>query len=288
MDVITKAAAMNDWSLEQSRRGRTIALVPTMGFFHEGHLSLMRMAADHADEVVVSLFVNPMQFGVNEDLDRYPRNFHRDSDLAEKERVSLLFTPEPEEMYPRDFQTAVSVDTLSRHLCGASRPGHFTGVATVVCKLFHMVGPDCAVFGQKDFQQLAIIRQMVRDLNMNVRILAHPIVREKDGLAMSSRNSYLDEEQRKSALGLSKAIELARLLYRDGLRDIDSLKKEVNREILSFAGTRIEYVEFVDQTTLESVQRADDNTLLALAVTIDNRVRLIDNGLLALPLQQGS
>ena len=280
MNILTSPGAMRAWAREQIVLGKKIALVPTMGFFHEGHLSLMRMAARHADVVVASLFVNPMQFGLNEDLDRYPRNFAQDSDLAAGEGVTVLFAPEADGMYPAGFQTTVSVEHLSRLLCGADRPGHFNGVTTVVSKLFHIVQPDVAVFGQKDFQQLSIIRRMVQDLDMGVEILAHPIVREPDGLAMSSRNAYLDENQRKSALSLSKGIALARSLFTEGERETAVLGKKVKEHILSYDGTGIDYISFVDCSSLEPVDRADQQTLLALAVTIDGRVRLIDNGLL--------
>ncbi|HEB68222.1 MAG TPA: pantoate--beta-alanine ligase [Desulfobulbus sp.] len=280
MEILTSPGAMRAWSREQRVLGKKIALVPTMGFFHQGHLSLMRMAARHGDAVVVSLFVNPIQFGPNEDLDRYPRSFTKDCELAGQEGVAVVFAPEAADMYPAGFQTTVSVEQLSRSLCGADRPGHFNGVTTVVSKLFHLVQPDMAVFGQKDFQQLSIIRRMVRDLDMGIEILAHPIVREPDGLAMSSRNVYLNEQQRRSALSLSGGIALARSLYTDGLLDTAVLKEKVREHILSYPGTAVDYISFVDRSSLEPVDRADQETLLALAVSIDGRVRLIDNGLL--------
>ncbi len=282
MIVFNSSSEMTDWAKRQARLGRKIALVPTMGFFHRGHLDLMQTAGRHADEVVVSLFVNPIQFGVNEDLDSYPRDFQRDADLAQQEGVSVLFAPDVDDMYPEGFQTTVSVSSLSRHLCGADRPGHFNGVTTVVSKLFNIVRPDYAVFGQKDFQQLAVIQRMVKDLNMGVEIVAHPIVREKDGLAMSSRNTYLKPEQRKTALSLSRAIAMAQSLFNDGEGQTTVLKREVIKEILSFPGTSIDYVEFVNQNTLEPMSIADNRTLLVMAVTIDNHIRLIDNGQLAL------
>ncbi len=280
MEILTSPGAMRAWSREQRVLGKKIALVPTMGFFHQGHLSLMRMAARHGDAVVVSLFVNPIQFGPNEDLARYPRSFTKDCELAGQEGVDVVFAPEAADMYPAGFQTTVSVEQLSRSLCGADRPGHFNGVTTVVSKLFHLVQPDMAVFGRKDFQQLSIIRRMVRDLDMGIEILAHPIVREPDGLAMSSRNVYLNEQQRRSALSLSGGITLARSLYTDGLLDTAVLKEKVREHILSYPGTAVDYISFVDRSSLEPVDRADQETLLALAVSIDGRVRLIDNGLL--------
>ena len=287
MDILTSPGKMRAWAREQVVLGNKTALVPTMGFFHEGHLSLMRMAARHADAVVVSLFVNPMQFGPNEDLDRYPRNFTKDCELAEEEGVAVLFAPEAEAMYPAGFQTTVSVEHLSRSLCGADRPGHFNGVTTVVSKLFHVVQPDFAVFGQKDFQQLAIIRRMVQDLDMGVEVLAHPIVREQDGLAMSSRNAYLNADQRKSALSLSKGIALARSLVKEGERQTAVLGEQVKEHILSYSGTGIDYISFVERDSLEPVDRAEQDTLLALAVTINDQVRLIDNGLLGGVLTAG-
>ncbi len=280
MDILTSPGAMRAWAREQIVLGEKIALVPTMGFFHEGHLRLMRMATRHADAVVVSLFVNPIQFGPGEDLDRYPRDFAKDCELAAGEGVAVLFAPEAADMYPAGFQTTVSVEHLSRSLCGADRPGHFNGVTTVVSKLFHIVQPAYAVFGQKDFQQLAIIRRMVQDLDMGVEILAHPIVREPDGLAMSSRNAYLDADQRQSALSLSTGIALARSLFTEGERETAVLRKKVREHILSYSGTAVDYVSFIDCSSLEPVDRVGQEILLALAVTIDGRVRLIDNGLL--------
>jgi len=254
-----------------------------MGFFHQGHLALMRMAAQRADLVVVSLFVNPIQFGPSEDLESYPRDLERDSELASREGVSVLFTPQAGDMYPDGFQTAVSLGRLPRFLCGAERPGHFDGVATVVAKLFHIVEPDLAVFGQKDFQQLAILKRMVADLNMGVQILAHPIVREDDGLAMSSRNVYLEGTQRQSALSLSRGLAMARELYRQGETDAAVVQARVEAFILSHPGTAIGYVRCVNPGSLEAVDLIDAETLMALAVTIDGRVRLIDNGVLSVP-----
>ena len=281
MRIITSPAEMQAWAGKQHARGHSVALVPTMGFFHEGHLALMRMAAGKADKVVVSLFVNPIQFGQDEDLDQYPVDLQKDEELARSQGVSVLFMPTREDMYPPGFQTLVSVPRLSRHLCGADRPGHFNGVTTVVCKLLHIVRPDFAVFGEKDFQQLAVIRRMVADLNMDTAILAHPIVREPDGLAMSSRNSYLDDDERKQALCLSSSIAHARRLYATGVRDTMRLEAEIRNIIDKVPGAHVGYIGFVDRTTLEPVNQADENTQLALAVTIGGRVRLIDNGRLA-------
>ena len=278
MDIIQSPAEMQQWAGAQALASQSIALVPTMGFFHEGHLSLMRMAAKLCDLVVVSLFVNPTQFGPNEDLDRYPRDFERDMELVRRERVAVVFAPTPALMYPPGFQTEVRVRDLATHLCGRSRPVHFAGVATVVTKLFNIVQPDVAVFGEKDFQQLAIIRRMVADLNIPVRIVGHPIVREADGLAMSSRNANLDPANRAAALSLSTGLQLAREKARAGVRETAELARLVTAHIHAHAGTRIDYAGFIDSETLEEVDRVDERTVLALAVHIDDRVRLIDNG----------
>ncbi|MCL2458505.1 MAG: pantoate--beta-alanine ligase [Desulfobulbus sp.] len=281
MDIFQQPEEMQAWSKARFREGRTIALVPTMGFFHEGHLSLMRRAAELCDTVVVSLFVNPTQFGPNEDLDRYPRDFERDMDLVRKESVAAVFSPTPELMYGAGFQTEVRVARLSTYLCGASRPVHFAGVATVVTKLFNIVRPEAAVFGEKDFQQLAVIRRLVADLNIPVEIVGHPIVREADGLAMSSRNANLDPANRAAALSLSAALQLTRAEAARGVLATAELGRMVARHIHSFAGTAIDYASFVDGESLEEVETVDARTILALAVHVDGKagkVRLIDNG----------
>ncbi len=270
---------MTAWAKEQAKAGRSIALVPTMGYFHEGHLSLMRTAARHADVVAVSLFVNPTQFGPQEDLAAYPRNFERDQAMAEGAGVQVLFAPEAADMYPAGFCTTVTVGKeLTDQLCGASRPGHFAGVATVVCKLFQIVRPDAAVFGEKDFQQLAVIRRMTADLNLGVEIVAHPTVREEDGLAMSSRNTYLAPSQREAALSLSRAIALARKMAAEGERSAERLTAELRDFIHSFPATAVDYISFVDQDSLRPAEEIDAQTVLALAVKIGGKVRLIDNG----------
>ncbi len=281
MRIINSPADMAAWAGEQRSQGQTLALVPTMGFFHQGHLALMEKAAKKARQVIVSLFVNPIQFGVDEDLDHYPTDLARDIELARKQGVAVLFTPQTTDMYPAGFQTTVSVGRLSRHHCGADRPGHFNGVTTVVCKLFNLVRPDFAVFGEKDFQQLAVIRRMVMDLNMDVEIVSHPIVREVDGLAMSSRNAYLGPEERKSGLCLSRGIQLAREKFAAGMRETALLEQEVRKCIESITQAEIQYISFVHYSTLDPVDMADENTRILLAVTIGGRVRLIDNGSLA-------
>ena len=278
MEIIQKPEEMQAWARAKARSGATICLVPTMGFLHEGHLSLMRRAAGLCDLVAASLFVNPTQFGPNEDLDRYPRDFERDMALLRQEKVAAVFAPTPDLMYPQGFQTEVRVKDLATHLCGKSRPVHFSGVTTVVSKLFNIVQPDAAVFGEKDFQQLAIIRRLVADMNIPVRIVGQPIVREADGLAMSSRNANLDPANRAAALSLSTGLQLARTKAREGVRSTAALHALVEAHIHSFAGTAIDYASFVDCETLEPVAEADERTVLALAVHIDGKVRLIDNG----------
>ncbi|MCI5192934.1 MAG: pantoate--beta-alanine ligase [Candidatus Electrothrix sp. AU1_5] len=279
MKILRTPQEMTAWSTEQAVLNKTIGFVPTMGFFHDGHLALMQRARELADLVVVSLFVNPTQFGPQEDLAAYPRHFDHDQELAASAGVDVLFAPTSEEMYPPGATTTVTVKgDLSNRLCGASRPGHFAGVATVVTKLFNIVRPDLAVFGKKDFQQLAIIRRMTLDLHFGVEIIGHPTVREKDGLAMSSRNAYLEDEDREAALSLSRSLELARTMVANGERDAPSLTVAVKQFILSFSGTAVDYISFVDQFTLAPVAEVNKDTVLALAVKINDRVRLIDNG----------
>ncbi|MBM9536334.1 pantoate--beta-alanine ligase [Desulfobulbus alkaliphilus] len=278
MNIFKEPGEMHAWARKQTLAGKTIALVPTMGFFHEGHIALMRLAASRYDLVVVSLFVNPTQFGPNEDLDRYPRDFERDMVLLKGEKVAAVFAPTPEEMYPPGFQTEVQVRTVTTHLCGRSRPHHFAGVTTVVTKLFNIVQPDGAVFGEKDFQQLAVIRRLVSDLNIPVKIIGHPIVREADGLAMSSRNTNLDPANRAAALSLSGALRMAREMAGRGQTSVAELQEALENYILSFSATAIDYVSFVDCDSLEPVTRVDERTVLALAVHVDGKVRLIDNG----------
>lgn len=277
MRIINTPGEMETWAKDQALSAKTIGLVPTMGFFHEGHLQLMRNALRMADSVVVSLFVNPMQFGPQEDFEAYPRDFERDCRLAENEGVAAIFAPEGTAMYPEDFQTTVSMGKLAGRLCGASRPGHFDGVATVLTKLFNLTRADLAVFGEKDFQQLAVIRRMAVDLNMPIRIIGHPVVRESDGLAMSSRNTYLDEQERRTALCLYESLMFAREEAAAGNPDIEELTENIRRQILSYPGTGIDYISFVDDRRLEPAEQIDAHTRLLLAVWINNKVRLIDN-----------
>ncbi len=260
-------------------KGYKICLVPTMGYFHEAHLSLMRLGKRLCDKLVVSVFVNPIQFGPSEDFERYPRDLERDKNLAREAGVDVLFAPCAQEMYPEGFQTYVEVMELSKPLCGASRPGHFRGVATVVLKLFNIVKPHVAVFGLKDYQQYLVIKRMVKDLNLGIEIVGHPIVREPDGLAMSSRNVYLSSEERRSALCLYKSILRAKELLSRGVRNVNDLKKEIVKLISSYPYTKIDYVEFRDPETLEPVEEVSAPTLLALAVYVGS-ARLIDNAIL--------
>ena len=278
MDIITNPAEMTAWSRQQRRQGKSISLVPTMGYFHEGHLSLMRLAADSADLVVVSLFVNPTQFGPEEDFSSYPRDFDRDIDAVRGEKVDVVFAPEVEDMYPREALTMVKVKEMTEGLCGASRPDHFIGVTTVVTKLFNIVEPDSAVFGEKDYQQLAVIRRMASDLNMNIEIIGHPIVREKTGLALSSRNTYLSEEDRESALCLVRSLKATRAKVVESVIEVSDLKQLVEECVNSHSGAEIEYADFVDSLTLQPVSVVDKQTLLVMAVKINNKVRLLDNG----------
>ncbi|MBN2035060.1 MAG: pantoate--beta-alanine ligase [Deltaproteobacteria bacterium] len=283
MEVIGLVEKMQQASENLRLSGKALALVPTMGFFHEGHLELMRVAKKHADIVVVSIFVNPTQFGPKEDLNTYPRDLEGDLFKAENVGVDLAFVPAVHDMYPDRFQTTVSVQKATKHLCGLSRPAHFDGVTTVVAKLFNIIKPHIAVFGQKDFQQLVVVTRMVQDLNMDVRIVGVPTVREPDGLAMSSRNSFLNPLERESALCLKKSLDLARNLVARGEFQASILIKGVKEMILSSPFTEIDYVNLCDPVSMENVQKVEGETLLALAVRV-GKTRLIDNCLLSAKL----
>lgn len=260
------------------KKQSSVGLVPTMGCLHRGHLSLVRIARKKCEKVILTIFVNPMQFGPGEDLDAYPRQFQLDCEMAEKEGIDVVYCPKPEEMYDEHFQTSITVKNLSTGLCGADRPGHFDGVATVVAKLFNLTCPDMAVFGEKDFQQLAIIRRMVKDLNFPIEIIGGPIVREEDGLAMSSRNKYLVGNSRQKALCLYRAISKARGVVLEAVKPIDAeyLKTIVRDEIKS-SGADLEYAEIVNGNTLENEILVTSYSRLIVAAKIDQRVRLIDN-----------
>lgn len=258
------------------KKGKTIGLVPTMGYFHEGHLSLMDIARKRTEIVVVSLFVNPTQFGPNEDFEKYPRDIERDERLAIERGVDIIFYPDAKKMYPEPFCTYVVTEKLSRVLCGVSRPVHFKGVATIVAKLFNIVQPDVAVFGQKDVQQAVIIKRMVKDLNFPIKIIIAPIIREKDGLAMSSRNNHLSSEERKQAPIIYRALTRAHEEVRLGNRNAKELE-DLIQEIISSANlARIEYVEIVNDSTLDKVEQVKPGTFVAVAVFF-GKTRLIDN-----------
>ncbi|SES83369.1 pantoate--beta-alanine ligase [[Clostridium] polysaccharolyticum] len=264
--------AVQVWRAE----GQDIALVPTMGFLHNGHKSLMDKARKENDKVVVSIFVNPIQFGPNEDFATYPRDLEHDRAVCEAAGVDLVFAPEKEEMYKDGFCSFVGMNVLTEELCGKSRPCHFQGVCTVVSKLFNIVTPDRAYFGQKDAQQLAIIKRMVLDLNMNVKVIGCPIIREADGLAMSSRNTYLSAEERKAALILSQTLDLAEKMAKEGGYDAKSLLNALKKNIEAEPLARIDYVEAVNVLTMKPVEELSESTLVAMAVYI-GKTRLIDN-----------
>ena len=276
MKIITTVSEMQQQADDLRKQGRTIGFVPTMGYLHEGHLSLIRTARSHADTVVVSVFVNPTQFGPNEDFASYPRDIEGDEEKAEKAGADIVFYPEAEEMYGPGFSTSVQVEGLTNRLCGASRPGHFKGVTTVVSKLFLIVKPHLAVFGQKDAQQAAVIRQMVSDLNFDISIITAPIVREHDGLAMSSRNKYLSAQERKQALALHDALESARKMAEHGETKAAVLILHMQQRIEREPDARIDYIEIVDTGTLEPVSTVHIRALAAVAVYIGS-TRLIDN-----------
>ncbi len=278
--IVTTIAEVREAVREARAAGRRIGFVPTMGYLHEGHLTLMRQARQECGFAVVSIFVNPTQFGPNEDFTRYPRDVERDASLCATVPVDLIFHPGVDEVYPQPFRTTVKVTGLTETLCGASRPGHFDGVATVVTKLFNIVQPDAAYFGQKDAQQVAVIQRMVRDLNMDLTIVPVPIVREPDGLAMSSRNTYLSAAERRAALVLSQTLAMARDRVAAGERDMQTLVKAMRSMISAEPLADIDYVEIVDSTTLQPVVRLEQRAVLAALAVRFGRTRLIDNTIL--------
>jgi pantoate--beta-alanine ligase len=280
MEIISDPQDMQGLVREWRGQGLKIVLVPTMGFFHQGHVSLMDYGRNHGDRLVVSLFVNPTQFGPTEDLARYPRDLDRDGRLAREAGVDILYTPAAAAMYPPGYQTFVSVERLSQGLCGASRPGHFQGVATVVLKLLNQVTPEVAVFGEKDYQQLQVVKQMVADLDVPTEIVGRPIVREPDGLALSSRNTYLNPEERAAALCLYRGISAARELAVSGAKRRDHITEAVRQIITATPHTSIDYVALVNPQTLQEVDTLEGEARLLLAVWI-NKTRLIDNTLLS-------
>ncbi len=277
--VIKSIAKMQSLSRQMRAEGKRIALVPTMGYFHEGHVSLMTYGRKKCDFLVVSIFVNPLQFGPAEDYKRYPRDLNRDRALAEKAGVDVIFHPSPHDMYPSGFQTHVEIEKLTQPLCGQNRPGHFRGVATVVTKLFHIVQPHVAVFGLKDYQQCLLIRRLVSDLNLGIKVTARPIVREEDGLAMSSRNTYLSSEERRAALSLYQSLTAAKEMVLRGKKKARPIKEAVRKIIAGHDQARIEYISLCHPETLAEQDMINEKTLLALAVRI-GKTRLIDNCLL--------
>jgi len=279
MQVIKKIDELRAVLGQNRKTGQRIGLVPTMGYFHEGHLSLIDVARKHADIVVVSLFVNPTQFGPNEDLERYPRDFQRDERLAEKRGADIIFYPAVKDMYPESFYTYVVTEKLSKVLCGKSRPIHFRGVTTIVAKLFNIVQPDIAVFGRKDAQQAIIIRRMVADLNFPVEIIVAPIVRESDGLAMSSRNTYLTAEERKQAPVIYAALQLAVERVNAGERNAETVRQLIRQKIESAALAEIEYIEIIQEQDLQPADRIAPGVFVAVAVWF-GKTRLIDNAVL--------
>ncbi len=276
MRVVKSVKEVRDAVKEWKSQGLSVGFVPTMGYLHEGHESLIKKAVKDNDRVVVSIFVNPMQFGPTEDLDKYPRDLERDSKLCENAGANLIFHPEKEEMYFEDFSSYVDINGLSDELCGKSRPIHFRGVCTVVTKLFNIVNPDRAYFGEKDAQQLAIIRRFVRDLNIDIEIIGCPIIREEDGLAKSSRNTYLSKEERQAALILSQSLNLAKDAINSGERNssvvIDIISNSIKKEPLA----KIDYIEVVDSLAMKPVKTIEKSVLVAIAVYI-GKTRLIDN-----------
>jgi pantoate--beta-alanine ligase len=276
MFIIEKTTQMQETSRQIRSAGKTIAFVPTMGFLHDGHLELLREGKRRADALILSIFVNPTQFGPAEDYGQYPRDMEGDLKKAEGVGTDYVFAPPAGEMYPYGFQTKIIVERVPEHLCGLSRRGHFEGVATVVAKLFNITKPHVALFGQKDFQQLSVIRRMVTDLNMDIEIIGFPTIREPDGLAMSSRNKYLDPEERKSALCLKKSIDMTLKMIKEGERDPEKIKVEIRKLITSYPFTDIDYIAIVDPLTLDDIAMISERALLALAVRV-GRTRLIDN-----------
>lgn len=279
MKTITKAKEMHDAVKEEKSRGKSVGLVPTMGFLHEGHLTLVRESVKQADVTVVSVYVNPTQFGPKEDFREYPRDIKRDTEILEVEGVDYVFSPGNEEIYPDGYKTYVEVHDLQDTLCGRSRPGHFRGVCTVVLKLFNIIDPDIAYFGQKDAQQAIILKRMVQDLHLGVKIEILPIVREEDGLALSSRNIYLDREERKAARVLSQSLEEARKMFENGEQDSVRIISRMKERISQEPRAKIDYVEIVDRENLNPVAKIEKEALAALAVFV-GKVRLIDNTIL--------
>lgn len=276
MQIVQDIASLKKIVKEVKKRGLSIGFVPTMGFLHEGHLSLMRAAKTENDFMAISIFVNPLQFGKGEDYEEYPRDLERDQELAASVGCDLIFSPPVKEMYPPGFSTFVEVEKLTEGLCGASRPGHFRGVTTVVTKLFHLVEPDRVYFGQKDAQQAFVLKRMVQDLNFDLEFIILPTVREEDGLAMSSRNKYLNPEERKEATIIFNSLKEAETLIKKGVRDAEAIKKAMAEKISSAKNCVVDYIEIVDTADLRPVRLLKGRCLLAVAVKL-GKTRLIDN-----------
>ena len=279
MEVIKKIALMQELSEKWRKDGQIISCVPTMGFLHQGHLELLRVGKSKADKLIMTIFVNPTQFGPHEDYEKYPRDTEGDLNKASSAGVDVVFMPIVEEMYPNGFQSTVTVNTITQYLCGKFRPVHFEGVTIVVAKLFNITKPHLAIFGEKDYQQLMVIKQMVRDLNMDIDIVGVPTVREQDGLAMSSRNKYLSPEERVSALSLKKGLDLAKAMVKKGEKDSATIKNAVKELILAHPFTDIDYVSICDPKNLTDMENVNRPFLLALAVKV-GQARLIDNSIL--------
>jgi len=283
MKVFQTVQEMQSFSESVRVQQKTIALVPTMGYLHQGHLSLMEEGRKRGDCLVISIYVNPTQFGPGEDFQQYPRDFERDEKLAEDVGVDVIFYPSNVEMYPEHYQTHVTVEGVTNNLCGLSRPGHFRGVTTVCAKLFNIVKPHVTVFGKKDFQQLVTIKRMVRDLNMDLEVVGLTTVREADGLAMSSRNTYLKDNERESALSLSRSLLLSKEMYESGERHAGKIIEEVTKFIESHSHAKIDYIHICDTTTMEDIETIAGEAVIAMAVCV-GQPRLIDNYVFGEPL----
>lgn len=276
MEIIKTIKEMKNFARSAQAAGKTVALVPTMGYIHQGHLSLMVQARQACDVVVASIFVNPLQFGAGEDYEEYPRDLSRDAALIKSAGAAAIFAPSVAEMYPKGYQTFVEVEKITGRLCGSSRPGHFRGVTTVVSKLFNIVRPDQAFFGQKDAQQVLVLKKMTSDLNLDLEIITVPIVREADGLALSSRNIFLSPEHRKAALVLSRSLREAEAVIKNGERDAQTVLNQLKKAITAEPAARIDYVEVVSTTDLQPLETLEGEVLIALAVFF-GKTRLIDN-----------
>ena len=279
MQIIKNFQDMQTFANLKKKEGKTIAFVPTMGYLHKGHLSLLKKGRTLADNLVLSIFVNPTQFAPTEDLDSYPSNIKKDIELAQKEKTDIVFFPNKADLYPRNFQTNLSLKKIPQFLCGVSRPSHFAGVSLIVAKLFNIVKPDFAIFGQKDYQQLALIKQMVCDLNFDVKIIGSKIIREKDGLAMSSRNAYLTKNQRKDAILIYKSILKARKMFENGEKNAEIIIKETAKMINTSNELKIDYLKICDYKNLKDIKTIKTKALFVLAVQA-GKARLIDNSLL--------